>query len=128
MEQPVTREPAGLGPWAAGALVFGSSGAVLVVELASLRLLAPYLGLTLETNTLVIGLALAAIAAGAWLGGRAADRFPPRVILGPCSARLGGAVALLPGLVRVGAARPATACCSGCPRPPSSCRRHCCRR
>ncbi|QBR91602.1 fused MFS/spermidine synthase [Nocardioides euryhalodurans] len=100
MEQPVTREPAGLGPWAAGALVFGSSGAVLVVELASLRLLAPYLGLTLETNTLVIGLALAAIAAGAWLGGRAADRFPPRVTLAPLLGMAGGAVALMPGLVR----------------------------
>ena len=55
MDEPTP--PARLGPWSAGALVFGSSGAVLVVELASLRLLAPYLGLTLETNTLVIGLA-----------------------------------------------------------------------
>jgi spermidine synthase len=89
-----------IGPWVAGALVFGSSGAVLVVELASLRLLAPYLGLTLETNTLVIGLALAAIAAGAWLGGRAADRFPPRALLGPLLAVSGGAVALLPTAVR----------------------------
>jgi len=89
-----------LGAWVAAALVFGSSGAVLVVELASLRLLAPYLGLTLETNTLVIGLALAAIAAGAWLGGRAADRFPPRALLGPLLAISGGAVALLPTAVR----------------------------
>ena len=48
-----------LGARTAAALVFGSSAAVLVVELVALRLLAPYLGLTLETNTLVIGVALA---------------------------------------------------------------------
>ena len=59
----------GLGPWPAAALVFGSSAAVLVVELVALRLLAPYYGLTLETNTMVIGLALTAIAAGTWAGG-----------------------------------------------------------
>ena len=49
-----------LAGWAAGALVFGASAAVLVVEIVALRLLAPYLGLTLETSTLVIGTALAA--------------------------------------------------------------------
>ena len=38
-------------PAMARALVFGSSAAVLVVELVALRLLAPYLGLTLETST-----------------------------------------------------------------------------
>lgn len=98
-----------LGEWAAAALVFGSSGAVLVVELAALRLLAPYFGLTLETNTLVIGLALAAIAAGSWLGGRAADRFAPRALLGPLLAVSGGAVAVLPALVRgTGAADPSS--------------------
>ena len=73
---PSAPEPAqpGIGDLTAGALVFGSSAAVLVVEIVALRLLAPYLGLTLETSTTVIGLALAAIAAGSWAGGRAADR------------------------------------------------------
>ena len=98
MDEPAA--PARLGPWSAGALVFGSSGAVLVVELASLRLLAPYLGLTLETNTLVIGLALAAIAAGAWLGGQAADRWSPRRLLGTLLGAAGAAVALMPAVVR----------------------------
>jgi spermidine synthase len=102
--QSADRPVPGMGPWLAAALVFGSSGAVLVVELASLRLLAPYLGLTLETNTLVIGLALAAIAAGSWLGGYAADRVPPRVMLGPLLAVSGGAVAMLPTVVRSTAA------------------------
>ena len=58
-----------LGRYAAAALVFGASASVLVVEVVALRLLAPYLGLTLETSTLVIGVALAAIALGSWAGG-----------------------------------------------------------
>jgi MFS family permease len=75
-----------LGRYAAAALVFGASASVLVVELVALRLLAPYLGLTLETNTIVIGLALAAIAMGSWAGGRLADRISPRYVLGPALA------------------------------------------
>ncbi|WP_412178261.1 fused MFS/spermidine synthase, partial [Mycolicibacterium chlorophenolicum] len=55
---------------------------MLVVEITALRLLAPYLGLTLETSTLVIGIALAAIALGSWAGGRLADRDDPRRWLG----------------------------------------------
>ena len=66
-----------LGRYAAAALVFGASASVLVVEIVALRLLAPYLGLTLETSTLVIGVALAAIAMGSWAGGRAADLAAP---------------------------------------------------
>ncbi len=97
------RDP-GLGEWASAALVFGSSAAVLVVELVALRLLAPYLGLTLETNTLVIGMALAAIAAGTWAGGWTADRVPPRLLLGPLLGISGAAVALTPLLVRGSAA------------------------
>jgi spermidine synthase len=72
-----------LGGRAAGALVFFSSGAVLVLEILSLRLVAPYLGLTLETSTAIIGFALGAIAAGAWFGGVVADRVSPHRLLGP---------------------------------------------
>lgn len=72
-----------LRPWVAGLLVFLSSGAVLVLELSALRLLAPYLGLTLEMSTAVIGVALAAIAFGTWAGGRAADRVEPGRALAP---------------------------------------------
>lgn len=85
---------------AAVALVFGSSAAVLVVEIVALRLLAPYLGLTLETSTTVIGLALAAIAAGSWAGGRAADRVDPRAALGPLLLVSGVVIAATPYLVR----------------------------
>jgi len=89
-----------LGEWSAAALVFGSSAAVLVVELVALRLLAPYLGLTLETNTIVIGIALTAIAVGSWAGGRAADVVEPRRTLAPLLAVSGAVVALTPVAVR----------------------------
>ncbi len=89
-----------MGPRTAAALVFGTSAAVLVVELVALRLLAPYLGLTLETNTLVIGVALTAIAVGSWLGGRAADATDPRRLLGPALGVSGAVVALTPATVR----------------------------
>lgn len=91
----------------AAALVFGSHAAVLVVELVALRLLAPYLGLTLETSTVVIGTALAAIALGSWAGGQVADVVAPRRLLAPLLAVSGVAVASTPFLVRVtGAADP----------------------
>jgi SAM-dependent methyltransferase len=66
----------------------------MVLELVSLRLVAPYIGLTLETNTAVIGVALAAIATGAALGGRYADTVSPRKTLGPLIL-LGGALVML---------------------------------
>ena len=92
-----------MGPRVAAALVFGSSAAVLVVEITALRLLAPYLGLTLETSTLVIGIALAAIALGSWAGGRAADRVDPRRLIAPAMGVSGVVVALSPAVVRMAA-------------------------
>ena len=64
-------------------LVFVSAAAVLVLEILALRLIAPYVGVTLQTNTAVIGAALLAIALGAWTGGRVADRTDPGRLLGP---------------------------------------------
>lgn len=90
----------GLGARAAAMLVFGSSAAVLVVEIVALRLLAPYLGLTLETSTMVIGIALTAIALGSWLGGRIADQVNPRRLLGPSLGVSGAVVALTPAVLR----------------------------
>ncbi|MBT3077771.1 MULTISPECIES: fused MFS/spermidine synthase [Streptomyces] len=90
----------GMGQRAAAVLVFGSSAAVLVVEIVALRLLAPYLGLTLETSTLVIGIALTAIALGSWLGGRVADRTDPHRLIAPALGVSGVVVALTPLLLR----------------------------
>ncbi len=64
-------------------LVFFTSAAVLVIEILAQRLLAPYLGVSLEVFTGVIGVILAGISLGAWLGGRAADRGDPSRLLGP---------------------------------------------
>jgi MFS family permease len=66
-----------LAPVLAAGLVFIASGAVLVLEILSVRLLAPYVGLTLETTTSIIGAVLAGIAVGAALGGWIADRVNP---------------------------------------------------
>lgn len=78
----------------AAGLVFVASGAVLVLEILGIRLLAPYVGLTLETTTTIIGTVLAGIAAGAALGGRAADRYDERRLLALLLAA-GGILALL---------------------------------
>ncbi|MEX1134828.1 MAG: fused MFS/spermidine synthase [Acidimicrobiia bacterium] len=64
-------------------LVFATAAAVLVLEILAGRLLAPYLGVSLEVFTGVIGVVLAGISVGAWLGGRAADRRDPVGLLGP---------------------------------------------
>ncbi|MGC1207692.1 MAG: fused MFS/spermidine synthase, partial [Ornithinimicrobium sp.] len=45
-------------------LVFVSSAAVLVLEILAGRLLAPYVGISLETFTGIIGTILAGIAVG----------------------------------------------------------------
>jgi hypothetical protein len=66
-----------LPPAVAAALVFLAAGSVLVLEILAVRLLAPYVGLTLETTTSIIGAVLAGIAAGAATGGWIADRVNP---------------------------------------------------
>jgi hypothetical protein len=69
-------------PWpAAAALVFVAAGAVLMLEILAVRLLAPYVGLTLETTTSIIGAALAGIATGAAVGGYFADRTNTRLLV-----------------------------------------------
>jgi MFS family permease len=67
----------------ATAAVFGTSAAVLVLEIVAGRLMAPYVGISLETFTGIIGTVLAAIATGAAVGGRLADEHDPRRLIGP---------------------------------------------
>jgi SAM-dependent methyltransferase len=73
------------------AVVFSTSAAILVVEITAGRLLAPYVGVSLETFTAIIGVILAGIATGAAVGGNLADRMDPRRLLGP-SIAVGGAL------------------------------------
>jgi spermidine synthase len=74
-------------------LVTWTSGSVLVLEILAGRLLAPYVGVNLETYTAIIGTILAGIALGAWAGGAAADRWDPRAIIPPLLT-VGGALAI----------------------------------
>ncbi|TFV63668.1 spermidine synthase [Geodermatophilus sp. DF01-2] len=86
--------------WVAVVVTFLTSGAVLVMEIAGLRLIAPYVGVTLQTNTAVIGFALAAIAVGAWMGGALADRTDPRRLIAPLMVAGGALVVAVLPLVR----------------------------
>jgi MFS family permease len=64
-----------------GLVVFLANAALLVLQLVAGRLLAPFVGSSLETWTAVIGVFLAGIALGNGLGGKLADRYPtPRTL------------------------------------------------
>jgi spermidine synthase len=86
--------------WVAAGVTFLCSGAVLVLEIVGLRLIAPYVGVTIQTSTAVIGFALAAIAIGAWTGGATADRTDPRRLLAPLMVAGGALVVAVLPLVR----------------------------
>jgi len=85
--------PGALPGWLAVVLVAGTSAAVLVVEILAGRLLAPYVGVSLETYTAIIGTVLTGIALGAAAGGWAADRTDPRRLL-PALLVVGGGLAI----------------------------------
>jgi MFS family permease len=89
----VTELPRPLPRAVAVALVTTTSAAVLVLEILAVRLLAPYVGISLETYTAIIGTILAGIALGAWAGGAAADRVDPRGLI-PVLLVVGGGLAI----------------------------------
>ena len=68
--------------WGCNLIVFASSVCIMVVELCASRLIASYLGSSLYTWTSVIGVVLAGISIGNYLGGWIAERFDPRRSLG----------------------------------------------
>jgi spermidine synthase len=65
----------------ASAYAFVGSGCLLVLELVAGRILAPTIGVSLYTWTSIIGVVLAGISIGNYLGGRLADRRPGRATL-----------------------------------------------
>ena len=57
-----------------GTTVFVSSAILLVLEITAGRLIAPYVGVTIYSWTSIIGVILAGLSLGNWIGGRLADR------------------------------------------------------
>jgi spermidine synthase len=87
--------------WLVFLAVFVAAAAVLVLEIVAGRIMAPYVGVSLQTFTGIIGTVLAAIAFGAWAGGRLADHRDPRTLLGP-ALMVGGVLAVVsPALVNL---------------------------
>src|SRR5215210_4060155 len=67
--------------WLSCSLAFISSACALVIELIAGRILAPYIGVSLYTWTSIIGVVLAGISLGNYVGGRIADRWgSPRTL------------------------------------------------
>lgn len=77
---------------AVGVAVFIAGGALLGLEIASSRVLAPFFGNSLYVWGALIGVVLAGLSTGYWLGGIIADRSPTPGLL---VALLGGAAVLV---------------------------------
>ena len=71
-----------LPPWQTYLLAFTASACTLIIELVAGRIIAPLIGVSLYTWTSIIGVVLAGISLGNFLGGKLADRFASRRTLG----------------------------------------------
>ena len=63
-------------------IVFTASACTLILEIVAGRILAPVIGVSLYTWTSIIGVVLAGISAGNYIGGLVADKYPSRLTLG----------------------------------------------
>lgn len=63
-------------------ITFIASFCSLVIEMVAGRILAPFVGVSIYTWTSIIGIILAGISIGAYIGGKLADRFTSRKTLG----------------------------------------------
>ena len=63
-------------------IVFAASACTLILEIVAGRILAPVIGVSLYTWTSIIGVVLAGISVGNYIGGLVADKYPSRQTLG----------------------------------------------
>jgi spermidine synthase len=82
------------------AVVFAAGVGSLATEISASRLLAPYFGNSTIVWANVIGLILASLALGYWLGGRVADRRPTPRTLGAIVLAAGCLIAVIPFVAR----------------------------
>ena len=80
-------------------LAFFGSGCLLILEIVAGRLLAPTLGVSLYTWTSVIGVVLAGVSLGNYLGGRLADSRPTRSTVALIYVAASAATLVILGLV-----------------------------
>jgi spermidine synthase len=81
-------------------IAFFSGLAVLAVEMSASRLLSPYFGDSQLVWANLIGLIMIYLAAGYYLGGRLADRYPSATLLYQLTAWAGFAIGLIPFVSR----------------------------
>ena len=81
-------------------LVLAAGAGSTATEIGASRLLAPYFGSSTVVWANVIGLVLAALSVGYWLGGRIADRYPRPRVLGALVVAAGALVAVVPWAAR----------------------------
>jgi spermidine synthase len=67
--------------WVLEGASFTCGAAVMVLEMTGSRIVAPYIGTSLVVWTSLIGVIMASLSAGCWLGGTAADLRPERKML-----------------------------------------------
>lgn len=80
--------------WHPNIIVFFSNACIMILEIVAGRIIAPYVGVSLYTWTSVIGVVLAGISLGNYIGGRLADR--------RASLRLLGSVFIVAGIASLG--------------------------
>ncbi len=74
-------------------VIFTSGALIMVLEMVGARVMAPHLGTSVIVWTSLIGVVLACLALGAWLGGRLADKTLSKSVLGRILAGAGAGCA-----------------------------------